>query len=82
MDQPETHSQHDQQDWLAVAGFEDEAEAGKAADVLQNRGIPCMIDQRMMSVNFVLLVSALQRDEARQVLREADVEIVDPDIAR
>ena len=82
MERPETHSQHDQQDWMAVASFEDEGEAGKAADVLQERGIPSMIDRRMMSANFVLLVSALQRDEARRVLREADVEVVAPDTTR
>jgi hypothetical protein len=75
----ESHRQHDQQDWLAVAGFSDENEAGRAASTLQNRGIPSMIDQRMMSANFVLLVSALELEEARGVLREADIEIVDPD---
>lgn len=78
MERPGTRSQHDQQDWLAVAGFESEEEAGKASVALQNAGIPSMIDQRMMSHNFVLLVSTLQRDEATAVLEEADVEIIEP----
>lgn len=78
MDQPDTRSQHDQQDWLAVADFEDEEEAGKAAKLLHNEGIPNMIDQRTMSAKFVLLVSTLQRDEARRVLRETpDAKVVD-----
>jgi len=70
MDQPDTHAQRDQQEWLAVADFEDEEEAGRAADLLQNEGIPTMIDQRAMSAKFVLLVAALQRDAARRALRE------------
>ena len=70
MEQPDTRSQHDQQDWLMVKEYEDEAEAGKAANLLQNAGIPSMIDQRTMNAKFAVLVSALQRDEARQVLRE------------
>lgn len=77
MEQPDTHSQHDQQDWVVISEFEDEEDAGKAANALQNRGIPTMIDQRAMSVNFVLLVSALQRDEAVRVLREHETEVVD-----
>lgn len=70
MDQPDTHAQRDQQEWLAVADFEDEEEADRAADLLQNEGIPTMIDQRAMSAKFVLLVAALQRDAARRALRE------------
>lgn len=70
MDQPDTHAQRDQQEWLAVADFEDEEEAGRAANLLQNEGIPAMIDQRATSAKFVLLVSTLQRDDARRALRE------------
>lgn len=36
----------------------------------QPQGIPTLIDQRASSARFVLLVSALQRDAARQALRE------------
>jgi len=78
MDQPDTRSQHDQQDWLTVEEYEEEAEAGKAANLLQNEGIPSIIDQRAMNANFAILVSALQRDEARRVLREIpDQKVVD-----
>ena len=78
MEQPDTRSQHDQQDWLMVAEFEEEAEAGKAASLLQNEGIPSMIDQRAINARFALLVSALQRDEARRVLRDIpEEEVVD-----
>lgn len=70
MDKPDSHAQRDQQDWLAVADFEDEEEAGRAAGRLQDEGIPTMIDQRATSAKFVLLVSALQRDAARRALRE------------
>jgi hypothetical protein len=78
MEQPDTRSQHDQQDWLMVAEFEAEAEAGRAANRLQNEGIPSMIDQRAMNARFAVLVSALQRDEARRVLRDIpEEEVVD-----
>lgn len=77
MEQPDTRSQHDQHDWVVVAEFKDEEDAGQAANALQNAGVPTMIDQRAMSANFVLLVSALQRDEARRVLREHETEVVD-----
>ena len=78
MEQPDTRSQHDQLDWLMVAEFEEEAEAGKAASLLQNEGIPSMIDQRAINARFALLVSALQRDEARRVLRDIpEEEVVD-----
>jgi hypothetical protein len=61
-----------------VAEFEAEAEAGKAANRLQNEGIPSMIDQRAMNARFAVLVSALQRDEARRVLRDIpEEEVVD-----
>lgn len=76
MDQPDTRSQHDQQDWLMVEEYEEEAEAGKAANRLQNEGIPSLIDQRTMNAKFAVLVSALQRDEARQVLRDIPEEKV------
>lgn len=79
MEQPDTRSQHDQQDWLMVAEYE-EAEAGKAAN-LQNEGIPSMIDQRAMNARFAVLVSALQRDEARRVLRDIPEEKVVDDEA-
>lgn len=81
MDQPDTRSQHDQQDWLMVAEFEAEAEAGKAANLLQNEGIPSIIDQRAMNARFAVLVSALQRDEARRVLRDIPEEKVVDDEA-
>lgn len=81
MEQPDTRSQHDQQDWLMVAEYEEEAEAGKAANLLQNEGIPSMIDQRAMNARFAVLVSALQRDEARRVLRDIPEEKVVDDEA-
>lgn len=81
MEQPDTRSQHDQQDWLMVAEYEEEAEAGKAANLLQNEGIPSMIDQRAMNARFAVLVSALQRDEARRMLRDIPEEKVVDDEA-
>ena len=73
-DIPESGAQHDQQDWMPVADYESEDEARAASAKLRDEGIPSMIDQREMSARFVLLVSALERDEARQALREVPAE--------
>jgi len=40
MDQPDTHAQRDQQEWLAVADFEDEEEAGRDAARRALRELP------------------------------------------
>lgn len=70
----DSDAQRDQQDWMTVADYESEDEAMAAAAKLSDEGIPAMIDQREMSAKFVVLVSALERDEARQALREVPAE--------
>lgn len=73
----DTRSQNDQHEWLAAADYGSEAEAGRAAAWLQRQGIPSMIDQRMMSGRFVLLVSTLQRAEAQAALDDIPDEALD-----
>lgn len=73
----DSNKQNDQHEWLPAADYGSAEEAGRAATWLNERGIPSMIDQRMMSARFVLLVSALQQDEAQAALDDIPDEALD-----